>query len=49
MSTKFELTTIWSYCYYHHHYNPSKPSQFLKEEPEVQRSKVTCPKEMSLG
>lgn len=45
MSIKLDLT-VWSYYYYHHHPNPFKPSQFLEEDPEVQKGKVTCTNEM---
>ena len=48
MSIKWDLT-IWSDYYHHCYHNPFKTSQFLEEDPEVKRGKVTCPKEMSLG
>lgn len=38
MRIKLDLT-ICSYYFYHHH-NPFKPSQFLEEDPELQRGKV---------
>lgn len=38
-----------SHYYGLHHNNLFKPSQFLEEDPEVQRSKVICSNEMSLG